>query len=88
MCTWVTDSILKNTSLDSRVGRITYFIRLAAHMAELSNFNALHIIVAALQQNCIMRLKLSFEGVPKTDKVKFNQLKVRLQFYLFSNSFP
>ena len=84
MCTWVTDSILKNTSLDSRVGRITYFIRLAAHMAELSNFNALHIIVAALQQNCIMRLKLSFEGVPKADKVKFNQLKVRVHFYIFS----
>jgi len=77
MSTWVTQSILSNASLDARTARLTYFIRLAAHMAELSNFNALMSILTALMQVCITRLQLTFDGVPKADKVKLAQLKVR-----------
>ena len=76
LSSWIIFSILKETELQIRIKRITYYIKLASHMAELANFNGLMIILTSLQQGCINRLKYTFDGVNKHDKQKLQQLQV------------
>jgi hypothetical protein len=73
---WVTFSVLNHADIDARAQKISFFIRLAGHLSELANFNGLMIVLTALQQGCIARLKYTFEVVPKQDKAKLALLQV------------
>lgn len=74
---WVTSSILQQAELGARAERVTFFIRVGGHLAELANFNGLMVVVTALQQGCVTRLKWTFEQVPKAERAKLGQLQVR-----------
>jgi hypothetical protein len=74
---WVTFAVLNHADIDERAKKVAYFIKLAGHLSELANFNGLMIVLTALQQGCIARLKYTFEMVPKAEKAKLAMLQVR-----------
>lgn len=76
MTNWVVYSILNNAAMDARAAKLTYFIKIAGHLAELSNFHALMSILSGLSQGSVSRLKYSWENVSKADKAKLAQLQV------------
>ena len=52
------------------------FIRIAAELYELKNYNGVMAIVSSLQQACITRLVLTFRLIPEEDLEMLNRLKV------------
>lgn len=52
------------------------FIRIAAELYELKNYNGVMAIVSSLQQACITRLTLTFKLLPEEDLETLKRLKV------------
>lgn len=76
MTNWVVHSILNNTAVDARTAKLTYFIKLAGHLAELCNFHALMSVLSGFAQGSVARLKFSWDHVRKADRTKLAELQV------------
>lgn len=74
--TWISHVILSGETPTQRAYIITRFITLAQHLQQLGNFHGLMTVLTALQQGCVTRCVLSWEGVSKSSKDSLQQLKM------------
>lgn len=72
---WVTFTVLSGDTPEARAARMGTFIRIAGQLMELNNFNGLMVILTALQQGSISRLRRSWEAVGKAEMLKLAQMQ-------------
>ena len=76
MSSWVTFSILKDPHANTRASTIGFFAKVASALLGLSNYNGVMVVLTALQQGSVARLKRTWELVTKADKLKLAQMQV------------
>lgn len=72
---WVTHAVLSGNTSGERASILGSFISIAGYLNTLNNFNSVMAIVAALQQACIARLRISWELVSTESKDSLEELK-------------
>lgn len=73
---WIIKEILTRTNIKSRVEVISFFIKMAKSLYDLSNIHSLKAIISAMQSSSIYRLKKTWMQLNKKDTKKYNQLKL------------
>jgi hypothetical protein len=75
MTAWVASEIVSAPILKQRVAVITFFIRVCEACKELNNFNTLMEILSGLDMTAIVRLKNTWESIPKRDMQSLEELR-------------
>ncbi|KAJ5078285.1 ras guanine nucleotide exchange factor i-related [Anaeramoeba ignava] len=75
---WVSASIIKADQLRKRVKILTKFIRLCEFLMQMNNFNTLMSVILGLSNSPVLRLKFTWEEVPKRHFDSFSQLRSKM----------
>eukprot|EP00029_Vermamoeba_vermiformis_P013366 TRINITY_DN8278_c0_g1_i1.p1 TRINITY_DN8278_c0_g1~~TRINITY_DN8278_c0_g1_i1.p1 ORF type:complete len:867 (-),score=72.67 TRINITY_DN8278_c0_g1_i1:62-2662(-) len=75
MTAWVASEIVSAPILKQRVAVITFFIRVCEACKELNNFNTLMEILSGLDMTAVVRLKTTWESIPKKDMQSLEELR-------------
>lgn len=72
---WVAESILWETEQKRRTSVLKHWIKIGERCAQLQNFNTLMAIMCALNSSTIARLKRTWDGLNKAQKVLLDYLR-------------
>mmetsp|Transcript_2298 Transcript_2298/g.4760 ORF Transcript_2298/g.4760 Transcript_2298/m.4760 type:complete len:541 (-) Transcript_2298:518-2140(-) len=71
---WITTQVVKQPTVRERARCLRLFIDLANACRDLSNFNAVMEIVAALNSSALFRLKRTWDALPKSSRKDWEEL--------------
>lgn len=76
---WVASCVLQETKLRNRVKLLHRFIKIAHHLREMNNFHILMSFVSGLNNAAIIRLKFTYEKLPRSSKQMWKELEELMQ---------
>ncbi|KNC54398.1 cell division control protein [Thecamonas trahens ATCC 50062] len=72
---WVASAIVSEPELKKRKALMAYFLKVAGKCAKLNNFNSTMAILAGFHSSAVYRLKMSWDGLPKSAAKAYAKLE-------------
>jgi len=77
-CNWVITEVVQKVRLEQRVEVLRKFIRIAACLRKLNNFNGVMEIIAGINNSAVRRLKSTWAELDETDLQTIRELEAQL----------